>query len=115
MAEPMQPPDDRALHEMNPTGRFTDRAEDYARCRPTYPPAAIDCVLRGLGDPAGIVAADVGAGTGISARLLADRGIRVFAVEPNAAMREAAVPHQSVAWREGTAESTGLAPESVDL
>jgi SAM-dependent methyltransferase len=111
----MHPPDDRALHEMNPTGRFTDRAEDYARYRPTYPAAAIDCVLRGLGDPTGIVAADVGAGTGISARLLADRGIRVFAVEPNAAMREAAVPHERVTWREGAAESTGLAPASVDL
>ena len=111
----MRPPDDRALHEMNPIGRFTDRAEDYARYRPTYPAAAIDCVLQGLGDPAQIAAADVGAGTGISARLLAGRGVRVIAVEPNAAMREAAVPHEHVAWREGAAESTGLAAGSVDL
>jgi SAM-dependent methyltransferase len=103
------------LHAMNPTGRFSDRASDYRRYRPDYPTAAIDAILRDLGDPARLVAADVGAGTGISSRLLAARAVRVIAVEPNAAMRAAADPHPGVEWRDGTGEATGLPAASVDL
>jgi SAM-dependent methyltransferase len=100
---------------MDPVGRFSDRAADYVRYRPDYPAAAIGHVLEGLGDPALLTAADVGAGTGISSRLLAERGVQVIAVEPNEAMRAAAAPHPRVAWREGTGEATGLAPGSADL
>ncbi|MGD0051844.1 MAG: class I SAM-dependent methyltransferase [Vulcanimicrobiaceae bacterium] len=100
---------------MNPTERFTDRAEAYAAGRPSYPPAALDALLGGLGDPAEVVVADLGAGTGIGARLLAERGARVFAVEPNAAMRAAAAPNSLVRWIDGTAEATGLEEASVDL
>lgn len=100
--------------ELSPTTRFADRASDYARFRPKYPAAAVDFAVEGL--PAeGVLAADIGAGTGISSRLLADRGPRVFAVEPNAAMRAAADPHPGVSFVDGTAEATGLDAESVDL
>src|SRR5690606_36647496 len=78
-----------------------------------YPPALIDAILGGLDAP--IRAADVGAGTGISARALAQRGVEVVAVEPNAAMRAAAAPHPRVTWREGTADDTGLPDGAVDL
>jgi SAM-dependent methyltransferase len=105
----------RAASDLDPTGRFTDRAADYAKHRPTYPGAAVDAVLGGLAGPATLTAADVGAGTGIFARLLADRGVSVIAVEPNLAMRDAAAPHSGVTWREGTAEATGLPSGSVDL
>jgi len=101
--------------DMDPTRRFSDRAEDYARYRPSYPAAAIDAILAGLAPPSQIVAADVGAGTGISTRLLADRGARVHAVEPNAAMRAAAQAHPRVTWVDGTAESTNLAANTHDL
>jgi SAM-dependent methyltransferase len=103
------------LHAMDPTGRFSDRAEAYARHRPSYPAGAIDAVLDGLGEPGRLVCADVGAGTGISSRLLAERGVRVIAVEPNEGMRAAATAHPRVEWWAGTAESTGLADGSVDL
>jgi SAM-dependent methyltransferase len=106
---------DPELHQLDPTGRFSDRAEDYRRYRPDYPAAAIDAILAGLAPPERLVAADVGAGTGISARQLAERGVRVLAIEPNAAMREAAEPHPRIEWLDGTAESTGLAAGSVDL
>ena len=66
---------------MNPTGRFADRAADYAIGRPSYPEAAIDALFEGLGDPREVLAADVGAGTGISSRLLAARGAQVLAIE----------------------------------
>jgi SAM-dependent methyltransferase len=94
--------------------RFSDRAADYARYRPTYPAAAIDAVLEGLGVPANVLAVDVGAGTGISARLLADRGVRVIALEPNPQMR-AAVGDARIDVRDALATATGLADESVDL
>lgn len=103
------------LHTQDPLGRFSNRAEDYAKYRPTYPAAAIDRILQDLSQPDQLVIADVGAGTGISARLFADRGMRVWAIEPNAAMRDAATPHPGVTFLEGTAEQTGLPDASVDL
>lgn len=109
------PASDPPLHGLNPTGRFSDRADDYVKYRPGYPAAAFDAMLDGLGDPARLTAADVGAGTGISARLLAARGVRVIAVEPNREMREAAAPDPRITWREGTGEATGLPDTSVGL
>lgn len=101
--------------ELDPTGRFTSRADDYVRFRPTYPDLAIDALLAGLGAPERLFAVDVGAGTGISARLLAERGVRVTAVEPNRAMREAAAPHPRVTWLDGTAEALPVADATADL
>jgi ubiquinone/menaquinone biosynthesis C-methylase UbiE len=103
------------LSDLNPTTRFSDRVADYVRYRPSYPSAAIDAILAGLGDPFALTAADVGAGTGISARLLADRGVQVTAIEPNIDMQQGAEPHSRVTWRTGTAEATGLADNCVDL
>ena len=99
----------------HPTRRFSDRAEDYARYRPSYPSLAIDAILAGLAPPSQLVVADVGAGTGISTRLFAERGARVVAVEPNAAMRAAAEAHPRVSWVDGTAEGTNLAANAHDL
>ncbi len=104
-----------SLHRMQPLDRFSNRAADYAKYRPTYPQQAITLILEGLSEPAEILAADIGAGTGISSRLLGDRGLQVMALEPNAAMRGAAQPHPRVEFRQGTAEQTGLAAASVDL
>jgi len=103
------------LHQLDTVGRFNDRASDYVKYRPTYPAAAIDAMLEGLGRPQQLLAADVGAGTGISARLLGDRGVRVIAVEPGEAMRRAAAPHPRVSWVAGRAESTGLQSGTLDL
>ena len=103
------------LHTFNPTTRFSDRVGDYVRYRPGYPAAAIDRVLDALPPPSHIRAADIGAGTGISARLLAERGVRVIAVEPNAGMRAGAEPHPLVEWRDGTAEATGIDDAGVDV
>lgn len=101
--------------ELQPTTRFADRASDYALFRPSYPKEAIDAILDGLSGYGGLIAADIGAGTGISSRLLADRGLHVLAVEPNAAMRESGEPHPRVTFVDGTAETTGLGDASVDL
>ena len=98
----------------NSINRFDSRAQAYAEFRPSYPPEAIDSALDGLGDPLALTIADVGAGTGISARLFARRVAAVIAIEPNVRMRAAAEPHPRVQWREGTAEKTGLEDRSVD-
>lgn len=106
--------DTTPLYAMNPVDRFSDRVGDYVKYRPSYPQAAIDRVLEGL-SPSQAIAADIGAGTGISARLLAEKGVRVIAIEPNAPMRQAAAPHALVEFRDATAETTGLADAAVDL
>ena len=100
--------------QLSTVERFSERASDYVKYRPSYPAGAIQVILAGLGPPDRLVIADVGAGTGISARLLGDRGVRVLAVEPGEAMRRAAAPHPNVSWVVGMAEATGLSAESVD-
>lgn len=78
------------LHTLNPLTRFCDRVADYVKYRPSYPAQAIDIILKGLEPSSQLTAADIGAGTGISSRLLAERGVSVIAIEPNPAMREGA-------------------------
>lgn len=106
------------MNELRPKDRFSDRVEDYVRYRPDYPRALLDW-LHGLGVTPRWTVADVGAGTGISSKLFLDAGHRVTAVEPNAAMREAAVRWLGQEERftaiDGSAEATGLADGAVDL
>lgn len=102
----------------DPTTRFSDRVRNYVLYRPGYPPAVLD-VLRGeTGLSPAHAVADVGSGTGISARLFLEAGNTVHAVEPNAEMRAAAeaalggeLRFHSVA---GSAEATTLPDASVD-
>jgi SAM-dependent methyltransferase len=104
------------LSQSNPTGRFTGLAGVYARCRPGYPEAALDFIIRRCGLSPATLLVDVGCGTGIASRLFARRGVPVVGVEPNADMRAQAeaepVPTGCPAPRycEGRAEATGLAP-----
>lgn len=104
----------------DPTARFSSRVADYVRYRPGYPPALLDWLHRNIGVPATTPVADIGAGTGISTRLLLDAGHPVVAVEPNAAMRAAAehwlaADHPQLTFVAGTAEATTLADASVGL
>lgn len=94
---------------MSTLTRFSDRVADYVKYRPGYPDAAIDAIIATV-SPKTI--ADLGSGTGISARPFVKRGIEVIGVEPNAEMRTAAEGFRSV---DGTAEKTGLPDESVDM
>ncbi len=102
----------------DPTRRFTDRAQAYARHRPAYPPGVLDVLSQDAGVAAGGTIADVGSGTGILTAMLLDAGYRVFAIEPNAAMR---APAEAALGRrhgfvsiDGRAEATGLDARSVD-
>jgi SAM-dependent methyltransferase len=101
-------------------GDFTGLAGDYAKFRPGYAPqvatALLGLLLRAT---ASVDAADVGAGTGIWTRMLAERGLRsVIAVEPNDDMRSQGVATSKgtrIDWRKGSAEATTLADGAVDL
>ncbi len=102
-----------------PTERFSTRADNYARYRPSYPAAAIALLEERCGLIPGAVVADVGSGTGILTELLLNAGAQVFAVEPNAAMRTAAEAqlrgHARFRSVAGRAEATTLGDESIDL
>ncbi len=98
-----------------PTSRFSNRASTYVRARPSYPRETVAWLLDGFADRFSLTAADIGAGTGISARLLADFVGAVTAIEPNAEMAAAAEPHPRVTYVSARAESTGLPSSSVDL
>ncbi|MCL2407110.1 MAG: hypothetical protein FWC95_04200 [Defluviitaleaceae bacterium] len=65
---------------------FTNRAEAYAEARPGYPNEVMDYIR--IIAPLNAVFADIGAGTGLLTTLIAQNGYKVFAVEPNADMRE---------------------------
>jgi SAM-dependent methyltransferase len=110
----------------DPLGRFTTRSTAYEAGRPSYPPEAIAALLADLAPAAQLTVADVGAGTGISTRVLAATGARVLAVEPNAAMRAkgearqaeaaAAGSTERIEWIDATGEDcAALADASVDL
>jgi SAM-dependent methyltransferase len=103
---------------MIPSDRFSNRVTDYVSGRPGYPDAVVPWLAASFGLSSGSTVADVGAGTGISAALLLRHGFKVIAVEPNDAMREAAIERlgaepgfKAIAAR---AEATALPAASVD-
>lgn len=101
-------------------GDFTGLADDYARFRPDYAPAALRAILGIIGKlVTEIDAVDVGAGTGIWTRMVADSGVRSMkAVEPNDDMRGQGAADQTnknIVWKKGSGEDTGLDSGSADL
>jgi SAM-dependent methyltransferase len=103
----------------SPTTRFSDRVENYVLYRPGYPPEVLDLLRRECGLVPNRVVADIASGTGLFTRMLLDNGNSVFAVEPNAEMREMGL-HQLSSYDRlvsisGTAEETTLRSASVDF
>lgn len=103
----------------NTVERFSNRVENYVKYRPGYPPQVLQAFRDEMNLTKNSVIADIGSGTGISAKVFLENGNKVIGVEPNAAMREAAEKllqdfpkFESV---DGTAENTGLEDNSVDF
>lgn len=129
--------------KVDPTGRFSIRADLYRLYRPSYPNDIVKMVFEQSwpNDKDKLVVADIGSGTGISTRLLLtcdatkDRlddkksSLLVYGVEPNTPMRKGAeedlVEFQLTGSagpgkayfdsREGSAEQTTLDDHSVDV
>lgn len=98
---------------------FSQKAEDYAAHRPPYAAAAFVVLRQIAGLTSSSVVADIGAGTGNVTRHLLGHVQRVFAIEPEAAMRrhveDMMRPHPRSIALAGTAEATTLPDQSVDL
>lgn len=106
----------------SPTARFSDRVENYVRYRPGYPPEVLDLLRAECGLRPTHIVADIAFGTGAFTRLLLENGNSVFAVEPNAEMRQRGM-HELQSLKScdrlvvigATAEETTLRSSSVDF
>lgn len=89
---------------------YTELADAYLR-RPGYAEDAVDALVAAAGVAADQPVCDLGAGTGTLTVALARRGLRVVAVEPNAAMAahgRRRTAEFDVKWVEAVAEATTL-------
>ena len=105
--------------EQDFTNRFSSRVEYYIKFRPKYPKGLIDFLVEELALSPSSVIADVGSGTGVLSEMFLRNGNRVFGVEPNKEMREAAEnllrEYPNFRSVNGSAESTTLDHQSVDF
>lgn len=105
--------------KQNTIERFSNRVENYVKYRPAYPREVLKLFRDEMNLQKKSVVADIGSGTGISAKLFLENGNTVCGVEPNEAMRRAAEgflqdfpKFKSI---NGTAENTTLPDKSVDF
>jgi SAM-dependent methyltransferase len=104
------------------TNRFSDRVDNYVKYRPHYPSEVIAFLLSEKILFPGAVIADIGSGTGISSELFLKNNYKVFGIEPNEPMRQAAENLLQNYSDKGfflsvdaKAENTTLENESVDV
>jgi ubiquinone/menaquinone biosynthesis C-methylase UbiE len=104
---------------MKSTDKFTDKAEVYAKYRPSYPLEYIEYLVSDVGLNEDCIIADIGSGTGILSRQLLERGFTVIGVEPNDDMRTVAEQTLKTYSRfisiEATAENTTINDNSLDI
>ena len=105
---------------MNDTiARFSNRVANYAKYRPGYPPEVLELFRREMGLTQDSLIADIGSGTGLSAKPFLENGNTVYGVEPNAAMRRAAEEYlkefPNFISHDGTAETKKLEDASIDF
>jgi SAM-dependent methyltransferase len=103
----------------DPVTRFSNRVDNYARYRPSYPAGVIDILQSDCGLKDTSIIADVGSGTGILSELFLKNRNTVLGIEPNAAMRLSAERllqrFKNFVSLDATAEATTLEPASVDF
>ena len=99
--------------------RFSNRVANYVKYRPGYPIEILELFREEMGLKRESVIADLGSGTGLSAKLFLENGNTVYGVEPNAAMRAAAEDFlkdfPNFRSIDGTAENTTLPAASADI
>src|SRR2546423_1240560 len=102
-----------------PTKRFSNRVKNYVKYRPDYPREILSLLRERIGFNNSWTIADIGSGTGISARMFLESGNEVFGVEPNADMRAAGETFLKEFSRfhsvDGSAEVTTLGDASIEL
>jgi len=99
--------------------RFSNRVDNYALYRPSYPSGVVDILRSDCGLMETSAIADIGSGTGILSELFLENGNPVIGIEPNAAMRGAAERllerFAKFVSIDATAEATSLESASVDF
>ncbi|MCH5324987.1 MAG: class I SAM-dependent methyltransferase [Eubacterium sp.] len=93
--------------------KFTGKADNYAKYRPSYPDVLIDWLYD---KTQAKTVVDIGAGTGIFTQCLLTKPWSVTAVEPNSEMLgklKEALPE--ITTVQSSAENTGLSDNSADL
>lgn len=99
--------------------KFDSKGSVYAKGRPAYPEKMFEYLLDEKMISPHAVIADVGSGTGIFTAQIAPLVSQVFAIEPNADMREKAElrfgEFSNITSINGSAENTTLPPSSVHL
>lgn len=101
------------------TVRFSNRVDNYAKYRPSYPGKVLDHLQHECHLSQESVIADIGSGTGIFTKLLLERCYTVYAVEPNDSMRLEAEKQLKLSATfhsvNGAAENTTLDDKSTNL
>jgi SAM-dependent methyltransferase len=109
----------REQEVLQPTSRFSNRAESYMRYRPPYPPEILTYLEKITGVRKDNSIADIGSGTGLFAELFLKEGYQVACIEPNEHMRLAAdkklTQYTGFKSLPYPAELTNLESNSVDL
>ena len=104
---------------MNSVSRFDDRVANYVKYRPDYPTEIVAYLANECGLTSDSNIADIGSGPGISCKMFLKNGNRVFGVEPNEAMRNAAVDYlrefPNFTSINGSADATTLDDDSIDF
>ena len=99
--------------------RFSNRVANYVKYRPDYPQEIVPFLAENCGLTSQSVIADVGCGTGISTKMFLENGNRVLGVEPNEAMRDAAIEclkeFPDFKPINGTSTDTTLDDRSIDM
>lgn len=99
--------------------RFSNRAENYKKYRPHYPKEITNFLIDKQILKKDSVIADIGSGTGLLSELFLEDRYLVYCVEPNDNMRKAAEENfkklSNFCSRNGSAESTGLSNNQVDI
>ena len=99
--------------------RFSNRVANYVKYRPDYPREVVAWLKEQGALTSDSIVADVGCGPGISTKMFLENGNRVFGVEPNGPMRQAAFQYlkefPNFKRMDGTSENTNLNDASVDL
>lgn len=99
-------------------GDFVGKARLYAKYRPSYSSRYKEYLTNSVGFSLESSVADIGAGTGIHTKVLADISDRIYCVEPDSSMlqicNEIFKNYGHIVTLLGTAECTGLSEESVE-
>ena len=105
--------------EMEPKKRFSSRADNYSKFRPSYPEVIISFLESEKVLYKDSIIADIGSGTGILSELFLKNANIVFGIEPNIDMRNAAElvlkKYQNFHSIDGSAECTNMEETSINI